>query len=749
MVTQPAYAALPLVSACTGASGCVGIGFDNYGRPTGVSFQTATAAPASQVEVGGRRITGVSCGAAPTDAVNVSQLLGTANNLAATLGGSFSAAGAYTPPTYTTAAGTTATTVQGALANETAATTQLGNAAAANVGAGATYTPATGVLSAPSFSVANISATGAVGAPAVATDTGTAVAGLNTDVINLANGLTSGAIGLVQQTAAAAPITVGATTGGASVDFTGTASARRLSGVDAGVVATDAVNLGQVTAAVGTATANGVQYDAPGGMRANSVTLVGGGPGTVTVTNVAPRSLAAGSTDAVNGTQLAATNTDVTNNTTSITNLNNGTAGLVQQALAGAPITVGATTDGTSVDFTGTASARRLSGVDAGVVATDAVNLGQVGTLIGAAAMSSPLQYSHPSATTVPPPGVVSNSTTLVGLTPGAAVALHNLAAGSLSSGSTDAVNGSQLFASNAAIDAQGVIVSGLGFGVAGQLGGGVVYDPTTGALGGGTYRAGTTGGTYTTVAAALANIVTGPAGSDPSAVHYPDATHTAITLGDAGAAPVGIANVADGNIAAGSHDAVTGGQLATTNGNPGSGFVGACIGGQGAEIAFVLGVPKVFDAAHMPVVKAGVSVDARGYSASYNVGAGSTSSAARHWRRSVTTIALSLALLVTFAAASKAVADTAPSSLPGFCLFARGTDIASACAGISAVHQLDGLQKSAAAALGRQEALLKLEDETLSAQRPKLSATDFQIRLTQLEIRLHDVATARSLHEN
>ncbi len=111
-------------------------------------------------------------------------------------------------------------------------------------------------------------------------------------------------------------------------------------------------------------------------------------------------------------------------------------------------------------------------------------------------------------------------------------------------------------------------------------------------------------------------------------------------------------------------------------------------------------------------------------------------------------TTAIYLALLATFVVASKVAAQTPVSPLPGFCLFSRGTAIASSRAGNSAIHHLDDLQKAAAAALARQEAMLKLEDETLAAQRPKLSATDFQIRLTQLEIKLHDVATARSQHE-
>ena len=57
------------------------------------------------------------------------------------------------------------------------------------------------------------------------------------------------------------------------------------------------------------------------------------------IVNVAPGTLSATSTDAVNGSQLFNTNSNVTNLQTQI---NSGTIGLVQQAGPGQPITVGA-----------------------------------------------------------------------------------------------------------------------------------------------------------------------------------------------------------------------------------------------------------------------------------------------------------------------------------------------------------------------------------------------------------------------
>jgi len=99
------------------------------------------------------------------------------------------------------------------------------------------------------------------------------------------------------------------------------------------------------------------------------------------VTNVAPGTLDAASTDAVNGSQLFDTNQNVASNTTDITNIKNGKAGLVQQSAAGANLTVGAATDGAAVDFKGTAGNRKLVNVAAGNVSatsTDALNGSQL-----------------------------------------------------------------------------------------------------------------------------------------------------------------------------------------------------------------------------------------------------------------------------------------------------------------------------------------------------------------------------------
>ncbi|PJX22532.1 hypothetical protein CAP50_09050 [Psychrobacter sp. L7] len=104
------------------------------------------------------------------------------------------------------------------------------------------------------------------------------------------------------------------------------------------------------------------------------------------IKNVAGGKISADSTDAINGSQLAATNsaledtnTNVATNTGNIADLANGRTGIVRQDTGTGPITVGAATGGTSVDFTNsTGNARTLTGVANGVNDNDAVNFGQL-----------------------------------------------------------------------------------------------------------------------------------------------------------------------------------------------------------------------------------------------------------------------------------------------------------------------------------------------------------------------------------
>ena len=84
---------------------------------------------------------------------------------------------------------------------------------------------------------------------------------------------------------------------------------------------------------------------------------------------------------------------DISTLNATVNNITNGTAGLVQQASAGANLTVGKTTDGAAVDFAGTAGTRQLKSVSNGTADTDAVNISQlkgVTTALGGGAAVDP-----------------------------------------------------------------------------------------------------------------------------------------------------------------------------------------------------------------------------------------------------------------------------------------------------------------------------------------------------------------------
>ncbi|MDQ8757881.1 YadA-like family protein [Sphingosinicella sp. LHD-64] len=211
---------------------------------------------------------------------------------------------------------------------------------------------------------------------------------------------------------------------------------------------------------------------------------VGAAGATRQVTNVAAGSAA---TDAVNVAQLqgvaddvSAIDTRVTNNSTTIANHETritaleagggggGTPGPVRYADAATPTTPNAGTPTNEATLVGAAAgAVGLHNVRDGALAassTDAVNGGQLfatnqqvadhetritvieNSVTGSAI--SPIQYSNTATPTVPNGGTVSNDVTLVGAG-GAPVAVHNVAAGRVAAGSTDAVNGDQLAATN------------------------------------------------------------------------------------------------------------------------------------------------------------------------------------------------------------------------------------------------------------------------------------------------------------
>lgn len=185
-----------------------------------------------------------------------------------------------------------------------------------------------------------------------------------------------------------------------------------------------------------------------GGTVSDDVTLAGASGGPVRLHNVAGGALVAGSTDAVNGDQLATTNTQVAANTTAITNFSNlvtgSTVSPVQYSNPDTPNRPngGTLTNNVALVGANTTAPVGLHNIANGAVtetSTDAVNGQQLYAVANQA--SNSLQYDRDAT------GTRVNSVTLAGGEAGAAVALNNVAAGAVAVGSTQAVNGGQLYA--------------------------------------------------------------------------------------------------------------------------------------------------------------------------------------------------------------------------------------------------------------------------------------------------------------
>ncbi|WP_459204628.1 YadA family autotransporter adhesin [Ralstonia pseudosolanacearum] len=183
-----------------------------------------------------------------------------------------------------------------------------------------------------------------------------------TNLQNTVNNISSGSVGLVQQSAAGKDITVAKDLDGEAVDFSGkklsdsTTFSRKLTGVAEGTLSatsTDAVSGKQL-------------YTTNQNLSTTNQNLAD--------TN---KSLAE------TNKNVSATTTNITNLQNTIKNISGGSAGLVQQSVAGKDITVAKDLDGDAVDFSGkklsdsTTFSRKLTGVAEGALSatsTDAVS---------------------------------------------------------------------------------------------------------------------------------------------------------------------------------------------------------------------------------------------------------------------------------------------------------------------------------------------------------------------------------------
>ncbi|KAB0684707.1 YadA-like family protein [Burkholderia territorii] len=299
---------------------------------------------------------------------------------------------------------------------------------------------------------------------------------------------------------------------------------------------------------------------------ANKTAVQLGNAGTpVTLQNVAPGALSATSTDAVNGSQLFATNQSIGDLKDSLSQ------GGVIDPTTGESLAVTYTNAGkTAVQLGNAGTPVRVSNVADAVADNDAVNLKQL--------RDSGLIGEDPNTGDLTSLAVTYDDATKAGITLGNAgtpVSIHNVAAGAVSATSADAINGSQLF--------------GTAQSVAGALGGGAAVG-ADGTITAPTY---TIGGTdLHNVGDALTNLdgrtqansdglsdlrdklsdggVIDPTTGESLAVTYTDANKTAVQLGNTGT-PVTVQNVAAGALSATSTDAVNGSQLFATNTRVGS----------------------------------------------------------------------------------------------------------------------------------------------------------------------------------
>ncbi|HHE1766283.1 TPA: trimeric autotransporter adhesin SadA [Salmonella enterica subsp. enterica serovar Strathcona] len=220
-------------------------------------------------------------------------------------------------------------------------------------------------------------------------------------------------------------------------------------------IATNTTNINSLSDSVTTLTDDALLWDAASG--AFSANHNGSDS---KITNLAAGTLASDSTDAVNGSQLFATNenvsqntTDIATNTTSINNLSNSVTTLTDDALLW-----DAVSGAFSANRNGSAS--KIINVAAGDLSedsTDAVNGSQLyETNQRVDQNTSAIADINTSITNLSSDNLSWNETTSsFSASHGSSTTnkITNVAAGELSEESTDAVNGSQLFETNEKVD--------------------------------------------------------------------------------------------------------------------------------------------------------------------------------------------------------------------------------------------------------------------------------------------------------
>ncbi len=498
-----------------------------------------------------RKIVNMAAGAisnTSTDAINGSQLYTISDSVAKRLGGGATVGsdGTVTAVSYALRSGTY-NNVGDALSgidNNTLQWNKTAGAFSANHGANATNkitNVAKGTVSATSTDVVN----------------GSQLYDLQQDAL-LWNGTAFSAAHGTEATSKITNVTAGNLTAGSTDAVNGSQLKTTNDNVTTNTtnIATNTTNITNLTDAV-----NGLGDDSLlWNKAAGAFSAAHGTEATSKITNVTAGNLTAGSTDAVNGSQLKTTNDNVTTNTTNIatnttniTNLTDAVNGLGDDSL------LWNKTAGAFSAAHGTEATSKITNVTAGNLtagSTDAVN-------------GSQLKTTNDNVTTNTT-NIATNTTNITNLTDsvgdlkddsllwnkaaGAFSAAHgteatskitNLLAGKISSNSTDAINGSQLY--------------GVADSFTSYLGGGADISDT-GVLSGPTY---TIGGTdYTNVGDALAAINTSFSTSLGDALLW-DATAGKFSAKHGiNNAPSVITDVANGAVSSTSSDAINGSQL-------------------------------------------------------------------------------------------------------------------------------------------------------------------------------------------
>lgn len=367
--------------ASASASGSVAIGNNSIANVANTVSFGSVGSERKLVNVAGGAVTATS-----TDAVNGAQL-------------------------FATNAAISNTTTSIAALGDNALT--LNQRLAAIFGGGSTL-DANNIVTAPSYSIQGTSYN-SVGGAFGAVDS--KLTSADTAITNLSTQINSGGIGLVVQDSATRQIAVGKSTDGTVVDFTGTAGVRQLTGLQAGALSassTDAVNGSQLfatnnsvssnTASITTLTTNATV------LNQRLVSIIGAGA-SIDVNGVLtfPTFTIQGNNYTSIGDVFGAVDSQLTNTNNAITNLTtqitNGDLGLVTQDASTRQIAVGKSTDGTLVDFTGTAGTRKLTGLADGTIAslsTDAVTGNQLfATNTAVAANTSAIDFINTNSNTL------------------------------------------------------------------------------------------------------------------------------------------------------------------------------------------------------------------------------------------------------------------------------------------------------------------------------------------------------------